>query len=579
MKEITIAISGQICRENSANLHSFWSGFINIQKALNGVENVKVVAHSWNPEFDDIVNKVYKPEAFLSEKQNSFVSEYMPLIKPVDKFENGFKRYKSTWWKINPNMLSGQITSKTRSIELLDKLGLDDEDVVLSTRWDIGCSGGEKVNQIVFDASLPGQYLYLAYFPYVDEGYADMWYWGAYKNIKVFSGYKSHFHECLSGQNSYFSDFTEKGWFRSCAEGSNSASFKSLIEGVLRRLVVRVPFKFLEAKMPFGRNKIKGLKLKVDAFLNRPSETWENSFPEVECKKQTVYPIESSLNIHAMLKHFIEEKKLRANVRFLDVNDFNTVNNPLLINPIDFCYVIYSHSSFADCWKMAIQQAKENLPENCKKIYLVSESSKETLDSFREFDGFSDLELIEYEDGTPYTERLKSVYQRISISYKTAYFVHEDMPLIEKVDKAYLNALLHYLQTSNEYYIKLVDTSFVDKKSVHSSFPELVENVGGYSLSVQPSLMKLEDMTSFLSNFNCDIYSFEQMCVRSNFKASAVSGTKTIGKYLIVNSKFPHVATAISKGKWCTDEWPEEIVYLAEKYSIDLSIRGEVNNG
>ena len=34
-------------------------------------------------------------------------------------------------------------------------------------------------------------------------------------------------------------------------------------------------------------------------------------------------------------------------------------------------------------------------------------------------------------------------------------------------------------------------------------------------------------------------------------------------------------STAIAKGKWCTTEWKDEINYLAEKYNIDLSVRGE----
>lgn len=35
------------------------------------------------------------------------------------------------------------------------------------------------------------------------------------------------------------------------------------------------------------------------------------------------------------------------------------------------------------------------------------------------------------------------------------------MPLISQVDQVYLNTLLH---NSNEFYIKLVDTNYVDEK-------------------------------------------------------------------------------------------------------------------
>jgi hypothetical protein len=149
------------------------------------------------------------------------------------------------------------------------------------------------------------------------------------------------------------------------------------------------------------------------------------------------------------------------------------------------------------------------------------------------------------------------------------------MPLVSTVEQVYLNTLLHYMNNSNEFYIKLVDTNYVDEKLEHDSFPNLVKNMGGYSISVQPSLIKLDFMISFLTNFHQDIYGFEQVCIRSNFTFSALKGNKKIGKYLLCNEYFPHVATAISKGKWCTSEWKIEINDLAKKYDIDISLRGE----
>ena len=189
MNKLVLAISGQIVRENSANLMNFWRGFINIQNAIHNIDELKIVAHSWNPEFDELVKNVYNVDILESEKQNSFAKEYMPLLNPIDKFENSFRRVGSTWSKINPNMLLGQITSKTKSIELLQKLQLIDGDKVLSTRWDIGCSGGKEVNQLLYDSSLSNDYFYLAYFPYVDEGYADMWFFSSYKYLKKFENY------------------------------------------------------------------------------------------------------------------------------------------------------------------------------------------------------------------------------------------------------------------------------------------------------------------------------------------------------------------------------------------------------
>ena len=218
--------------------------------------------------------------------------------------------------------------------------------------------------------------------------------------------------------------------------------------------------------------------------------------------------------------------------------------------------------------------AKENLPSNCKKIYLVSEDSDDTKEKFNEYN-FEDVELVTYNSDSQYTDRLIEIFAKITDKFNLCYFVHEDMPLISSVDEIYLNTLLHFMNNSNEYYIKLVDTSYVDQKDSHDSFPGLVKNMGGYSISVQASLMKLDHMISFLTNFHTDIYGYELLCTRSNFTFSAVQGTKKIGKYLLFNESFPHISTAISKGKWCTSEWKNEIEELSKKYNIDLSLRGE----
>jgi hypothetical protein len=116
----------------------------------------------------------------------------------------------------------------------------------------------------------------------------------------------------------------------------------------------------------------------------------------------------------------------------------------------------------------------------------------------------------------------------------------------------------------------------VDSKEDHDSFPSLVKNYGGHSFSLQVSLLKPDFLCEFLANFNEDIYGLEKVCVESNLRFSAVKGSIKIGKYLLKNGYFSHVTSAISKGKWATSEWKEEISSLSKKYDIDLNVRGEV---
>ena len=570
---LILVISGQLVRENSANLMNFWKGFINIQNAIYDIQDVKIVAHNWNPEYDELVKNIYNVDILESEKQKSFVKEYMPLLDPIDRFEKGLKRSTSTWKRVSAQAILGNATSRTKAVSLLDQLLLKDDDKILVARWDAGCTGSKEVNSIIYDSSLDNNYFYMSYYSEVDEGYADMWFLAPYKHAKKFKEYKKYVLNSLSGKNSYFEDFTKNGWFLAIKKNNRAFVFNQYKKALLKKILNKFPFYRVKKTFPFLLNKITGLQQRLKNIIETPQITGENSLL-INSKTKVKFPNYQALNNHAILKSFIRDVQLREKTRFLDIKDFENLPKGQMINPVEFCYVIYSHSSFSDCWAMAVSQAKENLPQSCKKIYLISENSKATNDSFHQ-SGFTNVQLVTYNAESKYTERLIEVFSGISKEFNLCYFVHEDMPLISKVDEIYLNTLLHFMNNSNEYYIKLVDTSYVDQKEMHESFPGLVKNTGGYSISVQASLMKLDHMIPFLVNFHQDIYGYEQLCARSNFNFSAVQGNRKVGKYLLFNDLFPHISTAISKGKWCTSEWNKEIKTLARKYNIDLSKRGE----
>lgn len=577
MSTLNIVISGQVVRENSANLKAFWGGFVNIQKSIPDVENLNIFAHSWNPEMDDVVSSVYAPKKLHSEKQPNFSSSYMPVIQPVNKFEQGLKRSESIWNRISPQSLIGISQSRSKAISLLESDQRNQDEWVVATRWDQGLTGSKDVNTIIADPSLSPDYFYLAYYPEVDEGYADMWFYTSVKHATVFKQYGAYIFDSLSGKNDFFDRFTETGWPLAKIKEPTSR-VRRKIEQISIPLAYR-SLDFVTRKVQENSKlelKLKGVRQRVEKYHKRPFFTGENSFEAIEGIHVT-YPNYQALNIHAMLKSFCIDSGLRDSIRFLHIEDFENQQVGRLINPIDFAYVIYSHSSFSDCWEMAIGQAKDCLPKNCGKIYLISDDSEETQRQFEQLESSEEVSLLLYSNEDNYTKRVSKCLKQVNAEFDYVYFVHEDMPPVSSIDAMYLNAMLHYLNNGNEFYIKLVDTSYVDKKEEHTSFPGLVKNSGGYSFSVQPSLMKLEDVIPFYDAFDEDIYSLERLVIESNFVFSSVKGSEKVGKYLLINEHFPHVATAILKGKWCTDEWPEEIRYLANKYDIDLSLRGEVN--
>lgn len=569
-----LVLSGHVCREHSRDLKSFWSGFIAIQRGLNvDHDQLDIVAHSWNPEQDDLVRRVYTPRQYLSERQPNFAAEYMPAIKPVDWFEDGLVRVRSTWKRVSPQALLGNAHSRSAAARLIDEMGQDYAQVVFA-RWDQGQTGSRSVNTLVHDASLPKDLVYMANYSEIDEGYADMWIIAPPQLARKFSGYKQFLLDCLAGRNDYVADFTRNGWPLALRGAPGRLADLKLIGKAVKKYAGRRRRGRLEQLYSFAISRKTQWLRKLQVLFGKRREFGEHSLLLNDRVPSAIWPRYQALNNHALLKYFIHQQGLRKDTRFLDVNDFAKKHSGVLINPVPYVLVIYSHSSYADCWRMVVGQARRCMPENCARIVILSEESAKTRQEFAGLNPDEQIELLSYDEAAPYTERLRKAFVHLSEKWSTAYFIHEDMPLYAPVDAHYLNALLHYFAGSTEIYIKLVDTTAVDDKQAHPEFPGLVVNTGGYSLSVQPSLIKLKDFANFLANYQCGIYEFEGVSSRSNFQFSAVGGGRKVGKYLLGNNYFPHIATAIAKGKWCVSEWPAEIGQLSAEYEIDLNLRG-----
>ena len=242
MSELFIAISGQITRENSANLMNFWKGFINIQSSIYGIDSLKVVSHSWNPEFDNIVKNVYNVDFLSSEKQGSFAKEFMPLINPINKFEKGLQRSKSTWKNITPQTILGNLRSRAKAIKLLRNFDIDKDVQILATRWDQGCTGSDSVNNIIFDKSLDINWHYISYFSEVDEGYADMWFISPYKYAVKFEQLDKYALDVFANKNDYFDNFTKNGWPLAIQKNKTSECINKYKKVIFNKILTKFNF-------------------------------------------------------------------------------------------------------------------------------------------------------------------------------------------------------------------------------------------------------------------------------------------------------------------------------------------------
>ncbi|MEN3373023.1 hypothetical protein [Dechloromonas sp. ZS-1] len=334
--ELTLVLSGHLCRPQSADLRPFWRGFVELQKKLPAGKPVRqIVAHSWNPDLAHLARTVYGPQLERHEQQACFYPEFMRQIEPPDRFERGLDRLTSTWKNVSIQSVLGNARSRARAVALMDELPSSGGQVLI-TRWDLGQTGGEQVNQLVADASLPEDYLYLSYFSEVDEGYADMWVLAPWHDARRFGRFDAFVLDSLAGRNCYIALFSGDGWPRACIK-TRFAVWRShpvgqRIHALISKFVLGVQNCARGNTLP--QRVVRRLTLPIQRFLSQPPLTAENSCVPGFVAKAPVFPTFQALNIHALLKYFILSEGLRDRVRFLTHEDFElSAQSGQLINP------------------------------------------------------------------------------------------------------------------------------------------------------------------------------------------------------------------------------------------------------
>jgi hypothetical protein len=342
--DLTLVLSGHLCRPESADMRPFWRGFIELQRKLPSSRKVRhIAAHSWNPELADLARFVYGSDVERHESQNSFSPEFVNSIDPPDLFELGLDRLNSTWRNVSLQTVLGNARSRARAVQLLEKLPVSEGQVLL-TRWDLGQTGSVYVNQLVVDVGLPNEYLYFAYYPQVDEGYADMWILGPWALVNRFGKFDEFVLNSLSGKNAYLAQFCETGWPYVWADTPNV----TIQRHPIGRRIHRIAVSFGESVVRrTGRGNLLSRLLSrslrpLKRALDSPFLTAENSYIPEASRLPKVFPKYVALNIHALLKYFILTKDLRQRTRFIAHDDFEIASQSgQVINPQPLLLLIW----------------------------------------------------------------------------------------------------------------------------------------------------------------------------------------------------------------------------------------------
>jgi len=236
-----------------------------------------------------------------------------------------------------------------------------------------------------------------------------------------------------------------------------------------------------------------------------------------------------------------------------------------------FKIVIYTHNDYSDLWKPCFDRINKFFKNN-DIIVITNNILEEYLNNFN-------LSKILYDDKLSYNKRLSQTLQQIESEY--IIFLHEDMILYDFVDQKSLEYGVFFLKKNKNYhFIRLIKTGINSNLHLENDIYLVGDN--DFKFSITPTIWDKKILIKICNELNpMNIWEFEiNGCnyVKNNningcFFHSKNSKKRGLNHY---DSKvFPHMCSAIFKGKW-NMEYKEELTKMFLEYNIDVNLRGTI---
>jgi hypothetical protein len=176
-----------------------------------------------------------------------------------------------------------------------------------------------------------------------------------------------------------------------------------------------------------------------------------------------------------------------------------------------------------------------------------------------------------------FSDRILNILKNINTKYVIISL--EDMILCSEVDSQKIREVIDFCDNENADFFRLIKSGISTNTKIHNNYFK-IENED-WLFSVTPTIWNIEFLIYVLNNNkNLNIWNLEVNA--NNFlKQKNIKGFYYFNNERKVgghhdSSIYPHICSAILKGKWNTSEYKNEITYIAKKYNIDLNVRGEI---
>jgi len=247
----------------------------------------------------------------------------------------------------------------------------------------------------------------------------------------------------------------------------------------------------------------------------------------------------------------------------------------------DLCLIVNSVAKNSDVWEMFFDKIEQHTPPDLfnQKYLFVDECGDNCPD---------DYEVKLFDKSKMYREQFWSCVRQVPEKY--CVYISEDYILYDDVRGSLIEGYIDTLENNPDLsfvrFVKggVVSLDYPNYKS-HSDLYQLY-NFFPYFYTNQAAVWKtralelIHEQGPNLHIANADYensfeYQASQTCERLGINGVfCYYGEPKRGMYHYDSSVFPHICTALVKGKWNLKEYEAELQPLLEKYNIDVTQRG-----
>jgi len=240
----------------------------------------------------------------------------------------------------------------------------------------------------------------------------------------------------------------------------------------------------------------------------------------------------------------------------------------------DVCLVINTFSKYSDVWQMFFDSLDKHFPD-IKRYVFVDQGEPDKKST-----------TIHYKKEDLFRTQFISCIEKVPEKY--CIFISEDYVLYDDVRTDLLERYRDVLdENKNLSFIKLVKgMDFGEPRYKNHDDLYRMSNLFPYFYSQSASLWRTRDLEKIFKNTKDSHIAGQDMSqqleILANYTCQMLdiqglycyNGERKIGIYHHDNIVFPHIATALVKGKWNLSEYGDKLRPLLEKYGIDPQERG-----